>query len=147
MDPLSAFGLAASLVQFITFATTLVHKSIEIYDSGSTGELTSLEDTYETLNRFSHSLGFSDDANDVVPVLHDQIRSLKHLSECCQDDCEKLLSVVSKVKAATGARRKLLKTFRAAWATFIQDDKIASLERRLERSQRTLTLCICQVSK
>lgn len=146
MDPISGFGLAASTIQFITFATTLIHKSIEIYDSGSASETKSLDDTYETLSRFSHSLGFSDNVN-MAPELRDQAVAMRNLSKTCSDDCEKLLSVVSKLKAAGGARRKLLKTFKAAWATFIKDDKITSLERRLARSQATLTLCICHMSK
>lgn len=147
MDPLSSFGLAASIVQFITFATTLIHRSIEIYGSGSLDEIRSLEDTYQTLSQFSHRLGSSGNVNDVDRELHSQVHSLMSLSDSCHDDCEKLLKVVSKLKAATNARRRLLKTFKAAWATFIKDDKIASLEKRLARSQATLTLCVCQISK
>lgn len=146
MDPLSAFGLAASIAQFITFATTLIHKSIEIYGSGSTAETKSLEDTYETLSRFSHRLGvFGRTHNN--PELRDQALSLESLSNSCQNDCDKLLHVVSKLKAEGSARRRVLKTFRAAWAACIKDDKIATLERRLGRSQATLTLCVCQMSK
>lgn len=147
MDPLSAFGLAASTVQFITFATTLIHKSIEIYDSGSSAETRSLEDTYQILSKFSHSLGSSVNANNLDHGLRSQVQSLMSLSDSCHDDCEKLLKVVSKLKATTNARRRLLKTFKAAWATFIKDEQIASLEQRLARSQATLTLCICEISK
>ncbi|KAK2606845.1 hypothetical protein N8I77_005569 [Diaporthe amygdali] len=146
MDPLSAFGLAASTVQFVTFATTLVHKSIEIYDRGATSETTNIEDTYETLSKFSKSLGFYSKWNNIDPGILDQAQGLKSLAEICHDDCDKLLIVVSKLKTTTGPKRKLLKTFKAAWATFIKDDEIACLERRLARSQTTLTLCICQIS-
>ena len=52
--------VSASLIQFITFSRTLVHKSIEIHGSGSTGELSSPESTYETLCRFSNDLQMSD---------------------------------------------------------------------------------------
>lgn len=147
MDPLSAFGLAASTVQFITFATTLIHKSIEIYGSGSTDETRSLEATYQTLSQFSHSLGSFGNVNHLDPGFLSQIQPLMRLSDSCHDDCEKLLEVVSKLKVATNARRRLLKTFKVAWAAFIKDDEIASLEQRLARSQATLTLCICQMSK
>lgn len=37
MDPLTAFGLAASIVQFVAFATRLVAKSTEFYDASSSG--------------------------------------------------------------------------------------------------------------
>lgn len=147
MDPLSGFALAASIAQFITFATTLIHESIEIYDSGSTAETKSLEDTYETLSKFSRGLVFSGNGHNVGAELRDQALTLESLSNSCQHDCDKLLDVVSKLKAEGSARRKVLKTFKAAWATCIKDDKITTLERRLGRSQATLTLCVCQMSK
>lgn len=147
MDPLSGIGLAASIVQFISFATTLIHKSIEIHGSGSTKETISIEDTYETLSRFSHGLGFSGNVHTVVPGFRDQALALESLSNSCQKDCDKLLKVVSKLKAEGGGKCRLLKTFKAAWAAFIKDDEITSLERRLSRSQATLTLCVCDISK
>lgn len=147
MDPLSGFALAASIAQFITFATTLIHKSIEIYDSGSTAETKSLEDTYETLRRFSHGLVFLRNGHNIAPELRDQALTLENLSNSCQNDCDKLLDVVSKLKAEGSARCRVLKTFKAAWVACIKDDKIATLERRLGRSQATLTLCVCQMSK
>lgn len=133
MDPVSAYGVAASTVQFITFATSLIHQSIEIYGSGSTSETRSLEDTYQTLKNFSDSPGLSVDVDSVDPVLRNHMQFLKHLSNTCHDDCEKLLRVASKLKAASSGRRRILKTFKAAWATFIKDDEITSLGQRLAR--------------
>lgn len=147
MDPVSVYGLAASSVQFITFATTLIQKSIEIYESGSTSQTRSLEETYQTLKGFSHNLGLAGNVNNLNPELRKHIQSLRNLSSTCHEDCEKLLRVVSQLQAASDGRRKILKTFKAAWSTFIKDDEITSLEQRLSRSQATLTLCICQISK
>ncbi|KAI0848078.1 hypothetical protein F5Y00DRAFT_270500 [Daldinia vernicosa] len=58
MDPLTAFGLSASIVQFIGFASDLISKSKEIYSSskGYTGEVETLDTVYGQLRNLSSSL-------------------------------------------------------------------------------------------
>lgn len=150
MDPLTAFGLSASLVQFITFATSLVQKSVEVHDSQS-GLLAVLdiEETYTSLLQFnsrlqdyslSHQIIYAD-----LEVRHD-FESLAALAESCKADCTTLIEVVSKLRVQDGPRRRL-KSFKAAFQAYRKMDDIKSLEERLSRIASQITLHLCGISK
>lgn len=149
MDPLTAFGLSASLVQFITFATSLVQKSIEIHDSSSgLPAVLDIEDTYTTLKQFNSRLQDScrsDVATVDIQIRHD-FKSLTSFAESCNMDCTALLDVVSKLRVQDGQRRRL-KSFRAAFQIYRKMDDIKSLEERLARTAGQITLHLCRISK
>ena len=58
MDPLSAVGVAGTIVQFVTFASTLISKSTEIYNSasGSSTEVLDLHHVSQHLQQLSNKL-------------------------------------------------------------------------------------------
>ncbi len=58
MDPLSALGIAASVVQFVQFAMAIFNGSRKIHASasGAPEDSESLENIHETLSAFSSSL-------------------------------------------------------------------------------------------
>ncbi|VUC28681.1 unnamed protein product [Clonostachys rosea] len=61
MDPVSALGLAAAVVQFLSFAGTIFSSAAKIRSSssGCSEEISSLEEIYERLRDFSGTLGTS----------------------------------------------------------------------------------------
>jgi hypothetical protein len=59
MDPLSALGLAAAVVQFASFAGSILSNAAEVYSSTTcaSNEVVSLEQIYLRLREFSSTLG------------------------------------------------------------------------------------------
>lgn len=58
---MTAFGLAANVVSFVSFASDLIKTSIELYQSSSDakGEVLSLEKVYVDLSSLSSRLGLT----------------------------------------------------------------------------------------
>jgi hypothetical protein len=151
MDPLSAVGLAASVVQFVTFAGGLLRKSIEIHDSTSgLPNALDLNDTYKELNRLNSSLrGIPDVTYGVIemdPKIQRETESVKDLASICQFDCEILLNVLDKIRVKEGPGRRF-KSFKAAFKASQKDGEIKRLKKRLAEAERQITLLLCHISK
>lgn len=148
MDPLSAFSLAASVVQFVAFTGGLLKKSVEIHDSASglPGAL-DIHDTYQKLTSLSTSLrGSAYDASTIDLEIRQDTESVKELASICKSDCEKLLSVLNKIKIEDGRGRRI-KSLRAAFTALRKDGEIKHLEKRLANTERQITLHLCHISK
>lgn len=150
MDPLSAFGLSASILQFVTFAASLIKQSIEIHDSshGLSKKLLDTEDTYRSLSEFYLKFDTSSRQSGDVGVhadIRDHVAGLKALANDCKHDCRILLDVIEKLKIEDGPRRRL-KSLRAAFFAYRQGDTIESLQKRLARTQDQMTAYMCRIS-
>lgn len=149
MDPLTAFGLAASVVQFVTFAASLVRNSIEAHNatSGLTDAL-DVEKTYNTLKKFSSRLAASGNinVNAASPAMQDDISALEALAVQCEMDCNQLLDVICKLKVSDGPRRRF-NSFKAAFKALLKADEIKAMEERLAKTQAHITLHLCSISQ
>lgn len=153
MDPLTAFGLAASVVQFVTFAGGLLKKSIEIHDSASgLPKALDIHDAYQELIGLSSSLQDSDfmavgqDVSTIDLELRQAIESVKALASTCKSDCETLLTVIGKLRVERGRGRRV-KSLRSAFMALRKDGEIKRLEERLAETERQITLYLCHISK
>ncbi|KAJ0120569.1 hypothetical protein J7T55_015298 [Diaporthe amygdali] len=149
MEPLTAFGLAASIVQFVNFATTLIKKGSEINDSvaGLSRDL-EIDETYEDLNRFSSTLeeGCSIEINTADPEIRDSTSSLATLAKACKSDCSTLLEIIHSLKVQGGPKRRV-KSLKAAFAAMRKEDVINQLKERLTRTETQITVHLCRISK
>ncbi|KAI3390779.1 hypothetical protein diail_8671, partial [Diaporthe ilicicola] len=148
MDPLTAFSLAASVVQFVTFAGGLLKKSVEIHDSVSgLPKALDIEEAYRDLKGFSSSLHDLTDAS--VSTVDTQIRkdvaSLKALASTCKSDCDALLDVIDKLRINDGRSRRI-KSIRASFTAFRKEGEIKHLEKRLAETGSQITLYLCRIS-
>lgn len=151
MDPLTAFGLAASVVQFVAFTGNLLRKSFEIHGSVSgLPNALDIQDVYQELTTLSSSLqdfaemdhGFSR----INREIRTDIETVRMLARTCKSDCETLLRVVGNLRVNDGRGRRF-KSFKAAFAALRKDDEIKHLEKRLAETERQITLCLCRISK
>lgn len=148
MDPLTAFSLAGTIIQFLDFTTKLIQTTVEIHGSikGLSSEVSSLEEVYTALSEFSSQLETSNqNSQGVTTEFRAQIISLNRLSTSCKEDCDKLLKIVDNL--TSGGPRRRWKSFKAAITSLRKQDEIAILEKRLSRTQSALTLCICEIAK
>lgn len=150
MDPLTAFGLAASVVQFVTFTGKLLRKSFEIHDSVSgLPNALDIQEVYQELTTLSSSLqDFSvvdHDAGTIEQDIRKDIESVRNLASTCKHDCETLLDVVGKLRVKDGPGRRI-KSLKAAFTALRKDGEIKHLEKRLAETERQITLCLCHIS-
>lgn len=157
MDPVSALGLASNVAQFVQIAYSLIKTTADIQQSttGAKEETLTLDLVYSKLSNLNKKLascpddGFQPEPKHTAPNDQDIIEAacgIAELSRACQNDCEKLLTVVGKLKGR-GRSPSRLQSFRLALKSIWKQNEIDALERQVGRTQATLTLHICVVSK
>ena len=149
MEPLAAFGFAANIAQFLSFATTLIQTSREIYHSGqgSSNKVLTLEATYKQLKDLSQNLGpgSEEDPAFVAEARSSPKNSISvndDLSRVCKYDCIRLLNVIGHIKGRVGPKSRW-QSFRIALKTVWKGREISELEERLGRTQNALTFQVC----
>ncbi|KAK1753978.1 hypothetical protein QBC47DRAFT_361974 [Echria macrotheca] len=151
MDPATAIGLAAAVVQFVSFTYKLVDRTKEIQQSakGQSTQVETLGTVYGHLLQLSSRLEASsirdpklerDDSSGIAKHIY----AINDLSKSCQDDCKRLLEIAKKLQSDGPAGR--WQSFRAALRTMWKGDEIDQLEDRLHHTQTTLTLHICALT-
>lgn len=155
MEPLSAISLAGTVLSFVDFASKLIGKASEIYESanGITDDEDSLDVVYERLSECSSKLAVSRfniyTGNEAWAQHHGAIRAL---AESCDGDCNEMLTIIEKLKDSRrtqdsdGAAKRRWKSFQGALKSMLESKNLRGLERRLQRVQSTLTLHLCAVS-
>lgn len=154
MDPLTALGLAAGVVQFVSFAAHLISKTKAVHDSssGQTDEVVTLEATYTRLQELSQNLetcSRPDPTLEIVEGNTDYVKNvlaIKDLSRNCEGDCQRLLKIVDKLKTSGDSHHRW-QSFRVALRTVWKGNEIAELEQRLHHTQMTLTLLVCSQTR
>jgi hypothetical protein len=136
MDPLTALGLAANILQFIDFSWTLVNSAKEVYGSktGATRENSDLTNTISRLDDVTTELG-------TPASLDPQQQSLCMLSAQCQILSKELRDILVSLTARPDSK---VGSARVAWKSWRKKDKITSLRGRLNeyRNQILLELAI-----
>lgn len=156
MDPLTAFGLAANVISFVSFASGLIKTSVELHRSGAdaTGDVLSLEKVYEDLGALSTTLARTAHHNSRpwVPTLDEcevenTVLAVKRLAELCKEDCDKLLQITDKLRLRRGDFGSKWKSFRTAMKKVWKEGDIEEIEERLHQRQVALTLHVCTISR
>ncbi|PNP74459.1 hypothetical protein FNYG_12204 [Fusarium nygamai] len=151
MDPISALSVATAVATFIEFAGSLISTAGTIYrsDDGASPDTLKLETIYETLQNLSiglqafHAAG-QPDAPNQHPTTSSDVATLSSLSAHCRDDCNNLLDIFQKLKVQ-GDKNRLWKSVKASLKTKTEINKIWQIEKRLERSQKVMSLQVIKI--
>ncbi|KAF2676622.1 hypothetical protein K458DRAFT_410325 [Lentithecium fluviatile CBS 122367] len=133
MDPVAAFSLAGTILQFIDSGTRFVGLARGLYRSGS-------DDT----NSHGDLLKLTKSLDAVLPKLKstasddDMEKSLNQLALDCGKTTARLLSILQKVKMAENARKR--DALKAAFRLICKEDEIKSLQDQLSSFQNQLNL-------
>ena len=135
MDPLTAIGLASSIVQFVDFSTKLIHGAREIYDSvsGETEENRSLEAVVSEMERLSSKLLSPNN-----PQQTEDERALCRLAAECNILSDQILGLLEKIKPKDAKSKR-----QSAWAAVknkLHEREKLELEKRLENCRSQLEL-------
>ncbi len=142
MDPVTAVGLASSVVAFITFATSLVQGAIKIHDSldGVLEENRSREAVVREMTRFAARLLPPDDSR-----LAGEERELCVLAAECRDLSGKLIELLGRIRPKDPGSRS-----QSLWASLknkVHEKERADLEQRLDHCRSQLDLQLAFLNK
>ncbi|EPE34009.1 hypothetical protein GLAREA_07022 [Glarea lozoyensis ATCC 20868] len=135
-DPLTALGLAASIVQFISFTSSLISKASEISNTaqGATVEIIELKAIATNITTLNAEIlpPSAPRGNDQQSRKAAKSGELLHeLCTGCEEVSKKLLDVLEKLECEGG--RSKWKSFRQALKTVWKESEIEALSKRLER--------------
>jgi hypothetical protein len=153
MDPVTALGVAAATVQFISFTSGVISMSREIYQSsnGNTVSQNELDTVAQSLRRLCSPLRSFNKQR----AFTDNERELKRLCQGCIRVTEDIEGALGKLKVQ-GSHHRKWKSFRQALNAVRSGDEIEMLSKQLDqyRNQIDTTLlfilrygCFCAVSR
>jgi len=137
MDPVSALGLASSVLQVINFTGGLISRTRQLYQaaSGSLVENDELEAVVRTLQSHSRRIAMQLGGQTGKSQAEKDIVSL---CEGVRELCAQLISAVEGLKVATNNRAARWETFRQALRSVWKESEISNLMDRLERYRNQL---------
>jgi len=108
MDPMTAFSLAASIVQFVGFAKELCSDGYTIYKSGKdlSASNANIEDRLLHVQDLEGSVRAS--AANTYPVLSENELKLQTLAKECQDLSTNMLAVLKDLKVTSEGLRRVV---------------------------------------
>jgi hypothetical protein len=142
MDPFSALGLASNVVSFVDFSCKLFSKAREIYSSASgqsqeVEDLTTIAEHIRGLSSRISPVPLPDPREFHVP---ESDRRLNELAYLCGQAASDLLDALEKVRAR--APKSKWESFRAVLVMVMSQEKINSLEERLEKYRRQVIMAL-----
>jgi hypothetical protein len=138
-----------SLVSSVTFAKELISTTVDIRNStsGTSDSILSINAVYTKLSGFSaHMKTISDTKILAEGEIAYALSAIKDLSAVCSNDCDNLLRITEKLRVKPEGKTTW-KAFKATLRTAMMQNEISQMEERLNRSQATLTLHICAITR
>jgi len=125
MDPVSAVGLASSIITFVDFSWKLIAGSLEIYRSldGSLQENARLEDVIDDLD------SIAEDLEKTTSGRTKSERAIRRLAEECRSDAKVLLDILKQLKVP---KRSIWKSVYAKWRALRKREEVRDLKERLQ---------------
>ena len=134
MDPVTAFGLAAGILQVVDVSFKALSKCREIYKDGSLAENRSIEEVTKLLSETTTRLKVS--VQDAPSIESQDYTDIKDISEKCLKTAEDLRAELAKTcHELGGGRREAIKKGFRAWR---RRKFVADSQEKLETYQRVL---------
>lgn len=135
MDPVSAIGLASSVLTFVEFAWNLVGGATEIYRSvdGTLNENARLDDVQDDLDYLSDLLS-------VQPVCKTRAeRKTARVAQECHADSKTLQTLLKEI-AGPRNNRAVWRSLKASWMSIRSRKDVAELKTRLQEYRSEILL-------
>ena len=137
MDPITGVGLAASVIQLLTFSIDAVKTCREVYQKGSVSDYNNLDYTTGHLAGLTNSLQQSLQSSSIGSrALTREEKDLVELARKCEECANKLQRELDKLQ--TQPRASTLKAARLAARAIWKKRTIDKINQQLEAYQSTL---------
>lgn len=142
LDPISAIGLTASIVQLVTFSEGLIRRTSDIYHSvdGSLVQHTELESIVTSFSELLDVLRNNQNAFNLSKQKSNQVSADTELDKLAADTrlvIEEILQVIRRLKG-NGNSSRAWYSVRQALLTIINENKLKDLEQRLDRLRKQI---------
>jgi hypothetical protein len=149
MDPLSALGVAASVMQFVQFGSSLVSKSRQLYTQGALLDHVECGRATTRLQELAGKLATHVNELESLGILSSDSKALQAICARCLELSTDLLSRLSEIKVDEKQKARGWKSFRQALKSVCSKDKIDGIAGKLlacrEELNSHLITCIKQV--
>jgi hypothetical protein len=136
MDPVTAIGFAASILQFVDFSWSLLTGTYEVYKSasGTTAQNAHINTVIQDLHEVTEGLDLD------VRAKSKHEKALKALASECKKLSKELLQLLEKLK--TGEKSSTWKSLKVKLASMLKAKEVANLEKRLGEYRSQILLRI-----
>jgi hypothetical protein len=146
MDPLSALGVAASIVQFLQFGCCLVSKTRQIHNDGALLDHAECENATKRLLGLTGSVEKSLKEIEQLGTLSPDSSALKNVCSNCIVLSNELLGRFDRLKIDKESKSKKWKSFRHALKSVCSKNVVDGLAERLAKCRDELnTLLIFSI--
>lgn len=137
MDPFTAVGLAAAIIQFVEFGTKIISTSKEIYTSstGLIGEHETLDDVCSHMGLMADVLKKAANDADAAKKKIDEELALRQLSQKCRKTAIELQSHLQSLRGKPGRK---ISSIRQALRARCGKSKVDALEAKLKEYREEL---------
>lgn len=137
MDPITAVGFAASILNFIDYSHKVVTGTIEVFRSGSTAKNVHISEVISDLQDAAKDL------TKLPPGRSDHEKALHQLSASCQELAKELTNLLARL--STTDRHSKWTSVRVALRSMRKDGKVAELESTLDKYRSQVLLRLTQI--
>ena len=133
MEPLSAIGIAGSIINFVDFTSKLISGTYEIYSSsaGATDEHADLAKVIEDVLDVTRRLSYS-----TRPAMTDDETALLGLVSNCRELSQELVQVLKRLQTKNPKSKS--ESIRVALRSVCGKGKLESLENRIDKYRRQI---------
>lgn len=145
MDPLSALGVAASVLQFVQFGSSLVSKSRQLYTQGALLDHVECGEATSRLQGLAGQLGAHLNELESLGTLSSDSKALQAICGHCLELSTELLSRLDELKVDENQKSRKWKSVRQALKSVCSKDKVDEIAKKLVacRDQLNLHLITC----
>jgi hypothetical protein len=147
MDPVSALGIAASVVQFLQFGSSLVSKTRQIYSQGALSDHVECESATRRLVELTKQITNSLTDLGSLGALSLDSQALQKICEKCVELSNELLSRLADLHVDETHKARKWKSFRHALKTVCSKEKINDIAGRLKACSAELHLHLTMAIK
>lgn len=145
MDPLSAVGLAGTIVQFVDFSLKIVGEGVELYKSGSLELNKQVEFTTRDLRNFTTKLRVQQSTHARDAVLSENDLALETLCHDCNEVAEQLLERLKKLEVTIAPPKPAADDATKEEKEILKKKYIQYNKEKLERVGRTLSVALLNI--
>ena len=139
MDPITALGFAASILNFVDFSYQVISGTFEVIKSGSTSETAQVSVVIDDLHNVTKELS----NRPVGSSKHDD--ALNELALECKEASKDLQNILEKLKTEVGS--PVWKSIRVVLRSKWKKGEIADLDKRLARYRSQILLRLVLILK
>jgi uncharacterized protein Yka (UPF0111/DUF47 family) len=137
MDPITAVGFAASILNLIDYSHKVITGTIEVFKSGSTSQnvhiseiIDDLEDTAAELSKWP-------------PGKSNHEKDLRQLSVSCQELAQRLINLLARLTTTPGKSKWM--SVKVALRSMRKDGEVEELEKQLDKYRSQILLRLIQI--